>query len=374
MRLLSTGLCTTVAVALLAGCSGMSTNPSGSSTLSQSQIRNMVHHHHIQRPVWQPVANLVNNDDARHVQASFRQTLMKLTPLRGKTGASKGLYVNQFYGNAVYGYPVQNKANNPASCTVMTGSSSDVNGIFVDPAGNLVTPEAANSSAAHAVAVWQGPAMCGAEAGSFLENYGQPASAYTYDAINGTMLIGNIFDNSGAGGSISICTLAGGCTANLTNATTMYKVAGVLLASNGDCWASAENSATSPVATLTYFAGCTGTGVQATGFMNTDYGSLEFDRNGNIVSVDKTGLQVWLYSGCNPACTLVAGPFPLMNEGVWCSLNKQSMTLACAAPLAGEVDVYAYSPAGLTFLYSFNNGLSVSGTIEGIAYNPPAKP
>lgn len=106
MRLLSTALCTTVAVALLAGCSGTmsQTTPPGSNAMSQSAIRNVMRHH--EKPVWRAIANLVNNDDARHVQASFRQTLMKLTPLHGKTGASKGLYVNQFYGNEVFGFPI----------------------------------------------------------------------------------------------------------------------------------------------------------------------------------------------------------------------------------------------------------------------------
>jgi hypothetical protein len=340
---------------------------SGSSATGQSLIRNV----HREKPVWRAIANLVNNSDARTVQLSSRQTLMRLTPISRKTSSQKGLYVNQFYGNAVFGYPVQNKNNQPPTCTVGTGSSSYVNGVFVDPNGNLITPLGSNGSGQHAVSVWQGPGMCGPQAGTFLNPYGQSASAYSYDAINGTILVGNIFDNSGAPGSLSICTLSGGCTANLTNAA-MYKVAGPLMAPNGDCWASAENY--SGYATLTYFAGCTGNGTQANGFKNTDYGSLEYDRNGNIVSVDKTGMQIWVYSGCNPDCTVVGGPYPLYNLAVWCSLNKQSMALACGAPDAGEVDVYSYSPSGITLLYSFNNGLTVSGTVEGVAYNPPATP
>jgi len=340
------------------------TTPAGSTTSAQSIIRSA----HREKPVWRSIANFWDNKGV--VQTSFRQTLMKLTLPNKKGSSNKGLYVNQFYGNAVFGYPIQNKGNSPPSCTVPTGSSSYVNGIYVDPNGNLITPEASNVSAQHAVYVWQGPGMCGGQVGMFLDSYGQPASASSADAINGTILVGNIFDNSAAAGSISICTLAGACTANLTNAA-MYKVAGVLQDKSGNCWASAEN--TSGFATLTYFAGCTGGGTQATGFMNTDYGSLEFDKNGNMVSMDKTGLQVWLYSGCNPTCTVVGGPFPLMNECVWGSLNKQSMTLACGATLAGQVDVYSYTPSSLTYMYSFNNGITPSGTVEGIAYNPPAK-
>jgi hypothetical protein len=36
--------------------------------------------------------------------------------------------------------------------------------------------------------------------------------------------------------------------------------------------------------------------------------------------------------------------------------------------------VYYYSPAPLTYWYSFNNGLSISAVIEGIAFNPAVRP
>jgi len=365
MRLLSTGLCTTVAVALLAGCSGNTSQTpatSGSSTSAQSVIR----HAHNQRPIWRSPANLTNNDAVR---PWFHSTLAKLTPARKHGSATKGIYVNQFYGNAVFAYQNRNTGNNPPVCTVPTGSSSAVNGISVDSHGNLITPIGSNYSLQHVVTVWQGPGMCGASAGTIMEPYGQPASAASFDAINGTIIVGNIFDNSGAPGSVSICSLSAGCTANLTNAA-MYKVAGIALASNGDCWATAEDY--SGIASLTYFAGCTGGGVQASGFMNTDYGGISWDKSGNMVITDKTGLQLWVYNGCNPNCTLVGGPFPLMNECVWGVVNKQSMTYLCGATLAGQVDVYYYTPTSLTYWYSFNNGMTPSGTVEGVAYNPSA--
>jgi hypothetical protein len=368
MRLLSTALCTTVAVALLAGCSGnmAQTTPSGQGTTTQTQdFRNA--HHHV-RPHWYSPANFYDNGQA--ARPFFHSTLAALTKPTTSL-PSKGLYVNQFYGFAVLAYQNKNTGNNPAFCNVPTGSGSGVNGIDVDGAGNLITPMAANGSGAHAVTVWQGPGMCGPELGTFLDQYGQPSDAASFNAATGTIIVGNIFDNSSLAGSISICTLSGGCTANLTNSTTMYKVAGVALAANGDCWASAEDY--SGAGPLTYFAGCTGAGVQATGFMNTDYGSLEFDKNGNLVSIDKLGQQLWIYSGCNPACTVVGGPFPLIGESVFGSLNKQSMAFMAGDRTNGQVDVYYYSPTSLTYWYSFNNGLTPTGAVEGVAYNPAAK-
>ena len=213
--------------------------------------------------------------------------------------------------------------------------------------------------------------MCGKEIGAITDSYGQASNAASYDAVNGTIVVGNIFDNNGADGSLSVCTLSAGCTSNLTNAD-MYKVAGVALDTQGNCWASAETKGAAPL--LVYFAGCTGSGKATTGFENQDYGDLAIDPSGNLVSIDKTGEQVWVYHGCNPTCYLVGGPYALMGEAVAGALNHQAMTLAVGNRTTGAVDVYYYSPGGLTYYYSFSNGLSVSDPIEGIAFNPAVKP
>ncbi|MGB8909469.1 MAG: hypothetical protein WCC84_12050 [Candidatus Cybelea sp.] len=366
MRLLSTALCTTVAVALLAGCSGGTSQMSsgGSSTIPVTPLSR----HHHDRPVWASPANYIDNGAVEQPLPYYRRVISSI-----KNAASypaKGMYVNEFYGAGTMAYPINNKADSPPFCTVATGSGADVNGIGVDGEGNLITPVAANYSGQHAVDIWQGPGMCGAQVGTFIDPDGQPSDAFSFDALNGTILVSNIFNNSGGAGSVSICTLASGCTGNLTNAA-MYKVAGVVMDKSGNCYVSAEDP--TGVGTLTYFAGCTGAGQQASGFMNTDYGSLSFDRNGNLVSVDKAGIQLWVYKGCNPACSVIGGPFPLQGETVFGALNKQSMTFMAGDFANGQVDVYLYTPTSLTYFYSYSNGLSVSGKIEGVAYNPAQK-
>jgi hypothetical protein len=297
----------------------------------------------------------------------------------GSAAMPKGIYVNQFYGSGVLAYQNKNTGNNPPFCSVPTGIGSDVNGIAVDGVGNLITPVAVNYSGQKAVEIWSGPqsgSACGTMVASILDPYGQPSDAASFNSLTGEIAVSNIFDNSGAAGSISICSVSAGCTQNLTNSTTMYKVAGVALASNGDCWASAEDY--SGVATLTYFAGCNQSvaGVQATGFMNVDYGGLQIDKNGNLVSVDKNPngtSQLWVYSGCNPACTLVGGPFPLQGLSVFGAVNSQSMAFVAGDQLNAAADVYYYSPTSLTYWYSITNGISASGKIEGVAYNPASK-
>lgn len=387
MRFFSTAACAAVAVALIAGCSGNVTQPtpSGPSTIgNQSQVQPLKRHR--EKPRWVFPANLYDNGDAA---PHFRQVLSMVSRSGKNTGSAmpRGIYVNEFYAAGAMAYQNRNTANNPPFCIVPTGIGADVNGVAFDRNGNLMAPVPVNYSGLPVLEIWQGPqqgSACGSMVASISDPYGQPSDAASFDALNGEIILGNIFGPSGTAGSISICTVSGGCTQNLTNYSTMFKVAGVALASNGDCWASAEDP--SGVATLTYFAGCTGGGVQATGYMNVDYGSLSFDKNGNLLAMDKNpnGIsQLWVYNGCNPACTLVGGPFPLAGmcgsgtticTSVYGIPNKQSMTLAVGTRTTGSVDIYYYSPTSLTYWYSITNGLSASGLIEGVAYNPPSLP
>jgi hypothetical protein len=307
------------------------------------------------KPHWHYPASAIGDTQA---PLRSREIIGRLT--KGATN-NGGIYVSQFYGTTIYGYPHKNTANNPPECSI--SGNEAVNDIAVDGKGNLMVPD----GEARAIYVYQGPGMCGSEVGSPISDpYGQPSDAASADAVNGTIAVGNIFDSSGAG-SISICTMSAGCTQNLTNPN-MYEVAGVAMDNSGNCWASATNSA--GTATLTYFAGCTGSGQAATGYMNTYYGGLDIDKNGNIVSISAFDNNVYVYSGCNPACTLVGGPYTLTNEAVFGHLNKQSMTFAVGAFGNGSADVYYYSPSALTYWYSITNGLSASLDTEGVAYNP----
>jgi hypothetical protein len=84
--------------------------------------------------------------------------------------------------------------------------------------------------------------------------------------------------------------------------------------------------------------------------------------------------MVYVYSGCKPSCTLVGGPYALQGLSVFGHLNHQSMTFAAADFQYGQVDVYQYnSPSSFNYYYSFNNGLSASSLVEGVAFNPRAR-
>ena len=212
----------------------------------------------------------------------------------GGTGkARSGIYVAEFFNPYVFGYPLDNSKNGPPTCRVYNPYAS-VNDIAVDGDSNLIIPlEIPNE-----VLVYNGTRMCGRWAATIADPYGQPTGAAANDAIHGTIAVANILDLSGSG-SISLCTVSGGCTQNLTNPS-LYEVGGVAMDRQGNCWASGFNPSYSSV--LIYFAGCSGSGVAATGIANTQgYGSIDIDKNGNLVVVS-IPTDLYVYRGCKPKC------------------------------------------------------------------------
>jgi hypothetical protein len=286
-------------------------------------------------------------------------------PLRGiaaPDAGKAGIYASEFYGTDILGYLGTNPKNKPATCTVSPVASP--NGIAVDGQGDLIDPDGGTGQ----ILIFKGPGMCGKLAASITDPYGQPADASSANALTGKILVGNIFDTGGSTspGSVSICTVANGCTKNLTNPA-MNEVAGVAM-KGSNCWADATNSA--GTATLTYFKKCAGKGVQTTGFVNTSFGGLDIDANGNIVSIDLAASAVNVYKGCTPACTKLAGPLALHGETVFGHLNKAGTLFAGADVANGEIDIYKYTGTSLVYKFSFNNGLSSTEDVEGVAFNP----
>jgi hypothetical protein len=354
MRLLTSAICTTVAVGLLAGCSGSnlgSTNAVPSAGAAQNHFVNGKY-----IPQYSKIANLIPAE-LRPV-GNHGIAKLRLQP----DGHKGGIYGSTFYASTIYGYTNPNASNNPPVCSV---GASYVNGVAVDGKGNLVDPDGGSRT----VIVYKGKGMCGPLVGSTSDGYGQPSDAASANAATGKIAVGNIFDNSGAG-SVSICTLSGGCTTNLTNSN-MYEVAGVAMAKNGDCWADAINSG--GTATLTYFKGCSGSGQAATGFSNAYFGGLDIDKAGNLVTISAFDSKLYIYKGCNPGCTLVGGPFTLNGEAVFGHLNTTSSAFVTGDFSIGQLDVYKYSPSGITLSYSITNGLSSSYDVEGAAFAPASK-
>jgi hypothetical protein len=279
-----------------------------------------------------------------------------------------GIYAseNLSSGPDVFGYSNNNRSNRPPICSENSQSTYDV---AVDGEGNLIVPSSTNT-----IAVFKGPNMCGKKFGTFHTIWGgdYPVVATSPNAANGRIAVGVIQDDASGDGSIELCTLKGGCKTNLVNGSQMNLVFAVAMSKKGDCWAS---SAT-PTA-LTYFKGCSGSGQTATGYENSDAGGLDIDKNGNLTSISCSEAScstpvLYVYSECKPACKKIGGPFSLQGTSLYRHLNEDSTRFAVADYEYGQIDVYRYTPASITYLYSFNDGLS-AGARMGAAYNPRSK-
>jgi len=289
---------------------------------------------------------------------AFPQRISRATP-------RDGIYVSQFDGSSVYGYAGTNQRNAPPICGEASGDF--VADVATDPKGDLIAP----SQLGEVINVYSGPHMCGPTAATLDDTYGLPVDVASADALTKPIAVANIEDDGPISnpppGSITICSVAAGCTENLTNSQ-MYRVAGVAIDRRGDCWASAVDSSDS--ATLVYFAKCSGKGRGATGIQNTGYGGLEFDKKGNLLALDGNAAHLFVYSGCRPACKLVAGPFNLQGKSLYGKLDSKGTTFAAADYQNGKVDIYKYSTSALTYEFSFSQDLSKGASVEGIAFAP----
>lgn len=279
--------------------------------------------------------------------------------------AERGIYVVIGSSSAIrlYGYRIKNGRLQFHPCSIK-GVSYFLN-VAVDALGDAMVPDPSTN----AVTVFQGPNMCGANLGSIRDPYGQPYLAVSNDAITGIVAVSHV-----SGGVISICRLSTlDCAATLTNPN-IVGVTGIAMANNGDCWASGFNNS-SGSSVLIYFKRCSGRGEVASGFEIADFGGLAIDGHGNIVAINfgnSGSSNVYTYKGCDPHCTLIAGPLWLMSNEDQGSFNRDSTIFAAAGTnTRSEINFYGYSPTKITYLYSYKT--NYAGWAISTAYNPRSK-
>jgi hypothetical protein len=298
--------------------------------------------------------------------------------IKAPASAVRGIATAQFFltTNNVSVYPKNNSANGPAVCSFST--ADNINDLASDSSGNLIVPNAFDG-----IDVYAPPfsaSSCGTLLGTIPDS-NQASDAAAIDAVNGTIVVGNI------AGSVEACKLATlGCVTLTT--PNMGELAGVGMDKSGNCYADAFNS--SGVANLWVISGttsapCSGTTTQlgaAQGFSQPFYGGVDVDNKGNLVVVsllnseDGTPSLITVYSGCaTGTCTVVGGPFTANGtaEYVFGHVGRQNERFVAGNVFTG-LDVYAYGRTSLTYMYSFSNGLTCpTNECEAAAYMPNAQ-
>lgn len=307
--------------------------------------------------------------------STFGQTAFR-TPL---IEPSRGIYVSANNGSGVgvvFAYPEYNRSNGKPLCYVR--GFNFLWDIATDAAGDLLVPDALGG-----IFVYKGPHMCGLELGHIKGFSNQQAvDAAAVDAAHKEIAVAYHYGRFiSYPGSIAVCTLAKGCTRTLTNPG-VFEIFSVTMAKNGDCWADGWPwSSTKP--NLVYYAHCKGKGQTATGFQNEYAGGLDVDDEGHLLAISSPSFtssnrhrsKLFVYGGCNPACTLIGGPFVLSprkkhGQAEFGHLSPSSDRFVVADNTYSQVEIYAYTGhgTGLRYLYSFNNGFN-GGIPIGAAYN-----
>ncbi len=305
---------------------------------------------------------------------------VSLTPARGDAArpawyreapatVKKGVYVAEYYTNAILGYDWNTRANLPPICSLPATYVVDV---ATDTTGNLIDPDGGSRT----VTVFRGPAMCGGKLGSFADGAGQPADAATRDAATSTIYVANLQATGEPYGNVSVCTLKSGCGAVLASPAIGGQLFAVARDARGNVYASgyANPSDTGYAGGSALVVWKHGTGKPETiaAYRNRTPGGLEFDKHGNLLALDTFARSLWIYTGCPKRCS-AHGPFALKGRSVYGKLDAKNNAFEAADFEYGQVDVYSYAgTSGVTYRYSFNNGMSPSGDVEGIAIDPGA--
>ncbi len=360
MRLLTAAVCTTVAAALLAACSGNGTSPSA--IPGGSGATSMGHHHGLTPQMAIP-KNLLPRAHKFH--------LVKV-PAAYTKGISTATFGDLSVTSTYWVFPKNNSANGPAVCSGSVGTYG-VNNEASDSAGDLIVPDAFNG-----IYVYAPPftgSSCGTLMGQITDIYGQAADAAAVNAQTGTIVVGH------SSGVIATCTLSpNSCTELPGNLSGFSQVA---VDKAGNCYADGF-SATTGLVILDVYAGCAGSPTVATGFSEPYLGGIDVDNKGNVTAISLlnssfgTPSTVSTYSGCSTGtCTLVSGPTNLTGESVYGHIGRQNERWVTADLTTSQMEVYSYSQtSGVgSMMYSFNNGLSSCATsliafCEAAAYMP----
>jgi hypothetical protein len=281
----------------------------------------------------------------------------------------KGVYIGEYFTNDILGYAWDTRKNIPPVCEIPATFVADV---ATDKIGNLIDPD----GGAKTVSVFRGPGICGPELGSFNDTDGQPADAVSSNAASATIYVANLLATGQLFGNVSVCTLAGGCTAVLSNIAIGGMLFSVAEDAQRNVYASgyplASGSGPGSGASLVWWKNGKGKGVAIKAYRNSTPGGLQVDDKNQLLALDTFGHALWVYTGCPSACR-AHGPFALKGESVYGKLNDKLGVFEAADAEYGQVDVYKYAGTkGVTYLYSYSNGMSPSGDVEGIAIDPAA--
>jgi hypothetical protein len=264
------------------------------------------------------------------------------------------LYVSQFATKAVNDYSAPNRGNAAPFCEI-TGTNF-VNSLGVDSSGTVWIPQG------NPIKITSNGANCGPAGPTLTDPNGQPVDI-AFDS-QGTRYVADIQNNSSGPGDISVYPPGYTSPTRTLTGSFVFAVIGVAVDSRDNVYMSfvdEKNHGSVIEFPQGQMPGKNLTEVHA----GLTPGTVGFDRHDNLIIQDQGTRMTKIYA---PPYTGKHRKIALKGYTVQCSLNKRETALACADYENATVDVFRY-PSG-KYLYSFNNGISASGELIGLAYDP----
>lgn len=335
-----------VAVALLAGCSGNSSQTGNAGGFGPATPQH--------RQAGTNYRHLVASDGSMSVlPAGFKPNLRRPAWMKTAPDGSNnpGLAVAQFGTDTVLWFKKSNHKNKPpAACE----PASSTNGIRVDRDGNLWIPDGrANTTTKYAP-------NCGASLLTIPDPTGEPADVALDPS--GNVYILNLNNISGPPEVNAYNSSTGALLRTLTDPS-FNVLFGVGSDRNGNVFVS--NLTTNNVGNVIEFPKGKMPGKALSGIHLGLPGTPALDSKGNMVISDWLNGTIDVFA---PPYTGAPATSALMGQSIWCPLNKNQKRIYCGDAENGSIDVYAY-PGG-AYIYSYTASLSASELVTGVSPSP----
>jgi hypothetical protein len=247
--------------------------------------------------------------------------------------------------------------NNPVAGK-LSGSLANPQGMAVDKAGNLYVSNGNDTNVLIYPSGARRPSSTLTDPNEFPDDVAIGS--------DGTVYVANIFAPVGNPGSISVYAPGASSPTNVLNDSAFVEVVGVALDKAGNVFVSYDQTYGAHGTVVEFPAGSSNP--VATKIAVGAAGGIGFDQAGHMLLVDQVAPSLNIYEAgkSKPLAKL-----PLPGAPIYFCFGKHSNIIYLADYTLGEIDVFRYTPTGLTLINKITNGIVPSNNNTGVAITSP---
>jgi sugar lactone lactonase YvrE len=270
---------------------------------------------------------------------------------------SRLIFSSSFGGNSVDYYLKGTGPNNPLAGT-LSGGFANPQGMGVDRAGDLYVSNGNDKDVLVYAAGSTSPTGTLDDPNKFPDDVAI--------APDGTVYVANGSGPIGASGNVVVYAPGATSPTQTLNDKHFLHVFGVALDARGNLFVSCNAALAIGSGTVVEFKAGSTTPIET--HVRLGYsGGVAIDRDGHLLAIDQEvpSINVYVVGKRKPVAKL-----PLPGASAYLAFNKTSDELYVADYSLGEIDVFRYTPSGLTPINTITNGITPSNDNMGVATTP----